>query len=210
VNQTIAKGSTITGITIGGFFKSGVIGSGDDITVISASTGQSQVFTTTARVDQGDTSISVSSATTDFDIGPGDLIVLTAQQQASQVNAVEVDNWTPGITVGGGSVTIGIGGQARYYKFQNIVMVSARIPIGTVSSPTGALSVTGLPYSTEAFNVYSGHAHLISSTSGDDIYVSRMQASANTIQILKSDNTNAADQLSNGCTLFIQIQYLTS
>jgi hypothetical protein len=210
VNQTIAKGSTITGITIGGFFKSGVIGSGDDITVISASTGQSQVFTTTAKVDQGDTSISVSSATTDFDIGPGDLIVLTAQQQASQVNSVEVDNWTPGITVGGGSVTIGIGGQARYYKFQNIVMVSARIPIGTVSSPTGALSVTGLPYSTEAFNVYSGHAHLISSTSGDDIYVSRMQASANTVQILKSDNTNAADQLSNGCTLFVQIQYLTT
>ena len=210
VNQTIAKGSTITGITIGGFFKSGVIGSGDDITVISASTGQSQVFTTTARVDQGDTSISVSSATTDFDIGPGDLIVLTAQQQASQVNAVEVDNWTPGITVGGGSVTVGAGGQARYYKFQNVVMASATIPISTVSSPTGSLAITGLPYASEGFTVYIGNAQITNSASGTDIAMIQMGASTTSLFIYKTDSSNAADELTNGCTIRIQIQYLTT
>ena len=210
ITSGIPKSTTITGITVGAFFKSGVIGSGDEITVISASSGQSQTFTTTAKVDAGDTTISVSSATTNFDISPGDLIVLSAQQQASQVNAVEFGDWTPGITVSGGSATIGAGGQARYSKFQNIVMVSARIPISTVSSPTGTLSVTGLPYSSEAFNVYMGQAHILLSATGDSIFLARMGASASTVQISEMDGTGAADQLANGCSVFVQIQYLTS
>lgn len=141
VNQTIAKGSTITGITIGAFFKSGVIASGDDITVISSSTGQSQVFTTTAKVDSGDTSISVSSATTDFDIGPGDLIVLSAQQQSTNIPTI-VTTSISSLLVASGSVS----GSGFYYQqnYNGLVFVNIQFSVSGVSSPTGSVQFQSL------------------------------------------------------------------
>lgn len=74
VSSGIAQGTTTTGIDIEDYAESGIINSGDEITVISAQTGQSQKFTVTSDVTSGDTTISVASATTEFEILPGDFV----------------------------------------------------------------------------------------------------------------------------------------
>jgi hypothetical protein len=96
VSSGIAQGTVITGIDIEDYAQSAIVNSGDEITVISASTGQSQSFTVTADVTSGDTTISVSSATTEFEIQEGDFVAINQldliKKLTDEIGAVDFEN----------------------------------------------------------------------------------------------------------------------
>jgi hypothetical protein len=96
VSSGIAQGTVITGIDIEDYAQSAIVNSGDEITVISASTGQSQSFTVTSDVTSGDTTISVSSATTEFEIQEGDFVAINQldliKKLTDEIGAVDFEN----------------------------------------------------------------------------------------------------------------------
>jgi hypothetical protein len=88
-------------------------------------------------------------------IGPTQQISFAATQvPSSNVNTLddyEEGTWTPVLTPGGGSITPNTsftGG--RYTKVGNLVTLNGCVYVTSVSSPTGSLMITGLPFASKA------------------------------------------------------------
>lgn len=70
---------------------------------------------------------------------------------ANTLDDYEEGTWTPVLTPAGGSITPNVsftGG--RYTKIGNLVTVNGCVYVTSVSSPTGALTITGLPFASKA------------------------------------------------------------
>jgi len=66
---------------------------------------------------------------------------------ANALDDYEEGTWTPAITTGSGSITVDdTGTEAVYTKVGNLVTWTTRIDLTSVSSPSGAVNITGLPY----------------------------------------------------------------
>jgi len=92
-------------------------------------------------------------------------------------------------------------------------MVSARIPLSGVSTPGGLLQVTGLPYPCESVLTYNSTAMIVNCTTtpaNNGLYISVIQSGASNVQIYTSGFQNAGDKIETGCSLYVQIQYLTT
>lgn len=73
--------------------------------------------------------------------------VQNASAGANTLDDYEEGTWTPGISFGGGTTGITYTTQVgRYVKFGKVVYVSARIGLSSKGSSTGALLITGLPF----------------------------------------------------------------
>jgi hypothetical protein len=289
VSSGIAQGTVITGIDIEDYAQSAIVNSGDEITVISAATGQSQSFTVTADVTSGDTTISVSSATTEFEIQEGDFVAInqldlikkltdeigavdfenlpdvgaltgnrylrwdgslvrstslfyradsgfaisnaTATAGSNTVqftsdtpeittdasgyamrirfNSVNDDGWTPTVNVGpinsGSTVT-------KAVKNGNIATVTADITMGTLTSPSGVLQISGLPYTPSLANAPHCVVRILSSVSGQEFFYGRLLLSGSTVilYILDEASSSVGNELQTGSIIQFSITYQTT
>jgi hypothetical protein len=103
-----------------------------------------------------DVSANISGYFNDI-IGPVQQIQFTAAQvQSSNTNTLddyEEGTWTPVLTPAAGTITPNVtftGG--RYTKVGNLVTVNGCVYVDSVAAPTGALTVTGLPFASKAGN----------------------------------------------------------
>jgi hypothetical protein len=145
-SSTIPKGTTVTTIPIGAFWKSGVINSGDTFSVVDPS-GQVQNFTASADVKSGDTSISVTSTATTIPIGTASTITYSAQQQATYITNLAniptiVTTSISSLLVASGSIS----GSGFYYQqnHNGLVFVNIQFAVSGVSSPTGSVQFQSL------------------------------------------------------------------
>jgi hypothetical protein len=70
-----------------------------------------------------------------------------ASANANTLDDYEEGVWTAALTSGGGSITMDTGFDGcSYTKIGRLVTVTGEIRVSSVSSPTGALSLTGLPF----------------------------------------------------------------
>ena len=95
------------------------------------------------------TTSTLGALTQALDLGSTGQVVFPATQNAS-ANANTLDDyeegtWTGAIEVTGGSVTIGTNG-GKYTKTGRVVTISGSFTISSVSSPTGVVWLTGLPF----------------------------------------------------------------
>ena len=120
------------------------------------------------------------------------------------LNDFEEGIWTAGLNSAAGSVTIDSSyDNGEYIKIGNFVWVNVHARVSSISSPSGELSVTGLPFTRRSGNASgldrSGvfiWAHNIGTSSGASLqgYIS---ASVNTVRIQEFNNgvidTSTAD-----------------
>lgn len=98
----------------------------------------------------------------------------------------EEGTFTPGLTVASGSLTYAVQGTPKYTKVGRLVNAGGYINVSVANLPSGALTITGLPYSSAGFaavtltlftggftTTYSGYL----STSGTSITIPNLNAS---------------------------------
>jgi len=69
-----------------------------------------------------------------------------SSSSATVLDSYEEGTWTAAISTGGGSITPAAEDTMNYTKIGRLVNVSGSVDGFSVSSPTGAMSVTGLPF----------------------------------------------------------------
>jgi hypothetical protein len=70
----------------------------------------------------------------------------SASTDANTLDDYEEGTWTAAVTVASGSVTMG-NNTCSYLKIGKVVYIKGYIYIASVSSPSGAVTITGLPFS---------------------------------------------------------------
>jgi hypothetical protein len=112
-------------------------------TALTLSTAQVATFAATAILP---TTLGVGGATPSTS-GSGITFPATASasSNANTLDDYEEGTWTPTLTFSSGSVTYQ-DQTGQYTKVGNLVTVSFWIRTGAVSSPSGAITITGLPF----------------------------------------------------------------
>jgi hypothetical protein len=67
------------------------------------------------------------------------------------LNDYEEGTFTPALAVASGSLTSSVQGTSQYIKIGRLVTASGYINVSSVSLPSGALTITGLPYAANNF-----------------------------------------------------------
>lgn len=126
-------------------------------------------------------------------------------------------SWTPAISLGGGSVTYTT--QAgKYIRIGKLVVISGVIQINTISTPSGALNITGLPYTiTNANGNYSTMAPQLqgwASSLARDV-IGRFEANTTIIRLQKHNGTTGyaseiGGDLANSAVIYFGGSYLVS
>ena len=111
----------------------------------------------------------------------------------------EEGSWTPQFSVASGTLTTNASfSGGKYTKIGNTVTVWAKLRVGTRSSPSGAVNVTGLPYTSgnvgatdpsQGIAIVNGQWN--SSTSG--VIFATTDSNATTISLLREDGSGEAD-----------------
>lgn len=193
VSSGIAQGTVITGIDIEDFAQNAVITANDVITVISAATGQYQNFTVTSDVNSGDTTISVASETTEFEIQEGDVVTISTTQLAKNSNSFsEEGTFTPSCSLASGTVTVLPSGTNGFYNvIGDLVFVRLRVTVDSVSSPFGDVFITNLPYNGDG-TTNSFQSTIFNTISGDYVWGGFLVG--NTIELYGLNTSQQASQ----------------
>ena len=77
----------------------------------------------------------------------------SASSNANTLDDYEEGSWTAAVVPASGSVTMG-NSTCRYVKIGNLVTVTGFITISSVSSPSGGVTITGLPFSSNISTAY--------------------------------------------------------
>jgi hypothetical protein len=77
----------------------------------------------------------------------------SASSDANTLDDYEEGSWTAAVVPASGSVTMG-NSTCRYVKIGNLVTVTGAIGINSVSSPSGGVTITGLPFSSNISSAY--------------------------------------------------------
>tara|TARA_R100000458_G_scaffold42995_1_gene40913 strand:- start:529 stop:1440 length:912 start_codon:yes stop_codon:yes gene_type:complete len=67
----------------------------------------------------------------------------------------EEGTWTPTLTCASGTITVGNHFHSEYTKVGRVVYVTSRITVSAVSSPSGWLTIQGLPFTSGSFGALS-------------------------------------------------------
>ena len=129
--------------------------------------------------------------------GKGIVLGATSNTDANTLDDYEEGTWTASIDTAGGSVTLASGTDlCSYTKIGNMVTVRGKIAVDSISSPSGAANMTGLPFtSTNSFSensARSGGAMLHDSFSGLSTGAVVYQTFENTTTV------NLFEQFANG------------
>jgi len=118
-------------------------------------TGQGSTDDITIKNDADATVLNVATGGTDVEISAGNLLFGTADKgiylgvttatAANLLDDYEEGNWTAEFTAASGSITINAAA-GMYTKIGRQVTVSGAFSVGSVSSPSGDMGMTGLPF----------------------------------------------------------------
>jgi hypothetical protein len=126
LNTAITKGATVTSISVGTALAGNEFASGDKVKIVNPVTGQFQTFTVASAPSAGATSISVNSATADFDIPQNAGLFVQLTPQAGGGGVADGDK---------GDITVSSSGTV--WTIDNNVISNAKI------RQSAALSVIG-------------------------------------------------------------------
>jgi hypothetical protein len=116
-----------------------------ETTAITVDSGQRTKFPTTIGV--GDATPSASGAGITF---PADQTIIGASSDANTLDDYEEGTWTPALSTTSGSISFSSVGGA-YTKIGRLVYVRASFSgTATISSPTGDLKLTSLPFTVQS------------------------------------------------------------
>jgi hypothetical protein len=79
----------------------------------------------------------------------------SASTDANTLDDYEEGTWTAAVVPASGSVTMG-NSTCRYVKIGNVVTVNGFITISAASSPSGGVTITGLPFGSNVSTAYWG------------------------------------------------------
>jgi hypothetical protein len=126
LNTAITKGATVTSISVGTALAGNEFAAGDKVKIVNPVTGQFQTFTVASAPSAGATSISVNSATADFDIPQNAGLFVQLTPQAGGGGVADGDK---------GDITVSSSGTV--WTIDNNVISNAKI------RQSAALSVIG-------------------------------------------------------------------
>lgn len=132
---------------------------------------------------------------------------------ANALNDYEEGTWSIGLSVGSGSVGVANSG-GEYTKIGRSVFLTGQITLNSVSSPSGTLSLTGLPFANGSANGNKAVATLwidnLSSINVSDV-VAELIASSSSIAIYRANASTVvndlASQLTSTTSLRVSILY---
>jgi len=138
-------------------------------------------FTSDGTRVTASTTIGVGGATPSTS---GSGITFPATQSASSnVNTLddyERGTWTPTLVPGSGSITLGGGTGLNYVKIGQIIHVTGIVQATSSSSPSGSLTITGLPYNVVAASAGSVYLNGVGITTTTTYYMLNVDPSAPT------------------------------
>ena len=145
-------------------------------------------------------------------------VYLGGTGSANYLDDYEEGTFTPTLSFPGGSVTYS-GREGAYTKIGNMVFVGIRLSLSGVSSPSGAVGITGLPFtnlSTETSVAMSGGAPTITRSFSSDIPI-RFYVGNNTSRVELTDNASGSGysfvqgtDLTSSTVLYISLSYQTA
>ena len=195
-------------------------GTDKPIKLLTNTTAGSAALTVMANgnveVDRGDLVMGTSGKGIDFS---------TAAGSASGSTSAVLDDYEEGtatvaFTAGSGSITIGssqMQDKLTYVKIGGVVHFKGRFTVGSISSPSGELGISGLPFASgnpsgDAAQVFTVYFENASSTIGTDI-IGIIGDASQTASIRKSGETDAgatlAGHVDTGTVIIISGTYFT-
>ena len=148
--------------------------------------------------------------------GKGICLGVTSNTDANTLDDYEEGTWTAGFAGGSGSVTINTSYDLlSYTKIGNIVHISGRIRISSVSSPSGEIYISGLPFApTTATGEDTQHQYIgiHFRSAASDVGAVSGQTGTSSIQLYEAGttgNTAVGDKIGGGTIIMIGGSYRT-
>ena len=126
----------------------------------------------------------------------------------------ETGTWTAGITVGSGSVTLDDNYKTGLYqKIGNVVFINLHLRASAVSSPSGFVEITGLPFSTPndfdyRFSLGCCTHFGMTNMDASDVIMPHISSNADYISIFTQNGDNITSSIGNRFTATSEI-YIT-
>jgi hypothetical protein len=151
--------------------------SGDS--VLAFSTRGSATLAERARFNATGAMVFAGGTTTADGIGITFPATQSASSNANTLDDYEEGTWTPGMAASSsGSITMnGSFTSGKYTKVGRLVVCTATMYVGSVSSPTGNLTITGLPFT------------VLAPSSAGSFWANGLTSSANNTLVLRIDNS---------------------
>ena len=148
--------------------------------------------------------------------GKGVCLGVTSNTDANTLDDYEEGTWTASFAGGSGSVTINTSYDLlSYTKIGNIVHISGRIRISSVSSPSGEIYISGLPFApTTATGEDTQHQYIgiHFRSAASDVGAVSGQTGTSSIQLWEAGttgNTAVGDKIGGGTIIMIGGSYRT-
>ena len=137
---------------------------------------------------------------------------------ANALDDYETGTWDAAFLTGSGSITVNPSYDLGYYtKIGNTVFVSIHIRASSVSSPTGSLWITGLPYSSlsgakhrTAFSISPNYGLSFPSGSIPNAFLTDSSSQLGVFGFTGGSVINAASYISSGSELYISGTYIAA
>lgn len=209
ITTGILSGTSITGISINDFGKSGIINNGGEITVISSQTGQSQSFTVNSDVTSGDTTISVDTETTEFEIVEGDFVMINQLdligKLSDEINAVDFEN-LPDVGVLAANRFLRWSG-SQVQSLSAIYRAQTGFAINNATATAGSQNIQFTSTTPEITTDASGYAMRINFNEiNDDGWTPGLTAASGSITIDTLNSTTYARRVGNVATYIANIE----
>jgi hypothetical protein len=140
-NDFVISGGGNTGMTIAG-------GSTEDIRLVFTANGTTGLSKGSFTYDNANDTLAIETGGSQrIRIDSDGLKFGSDTAAANALDDYEEGTWTPTITTGSGSITLDSGENlASYTKIGRMVYITGRLLASSVSSPSGSLEVTNLPF----------------------------------------------------------------
>ena len=163
-------------------------------------------FTAAGRLLVGLTSANTSGGVLQISNGITFPATQSASTDANTLDDYEEGSWTAAVVPASGSVTMG-NSTCRYVKIGNVVTVNGYISISSVSSPSGQVTITGLPFSSNVSTAYwAGFSPADNLSTKNKAYLPSNSSTAFTYAQYNEAALGAS--LTNGWTMVISLSYI--
>jgi len=218
-----SNGSQVASISDGGVVTAtSYAGSGASLTALPAAqiTGTHANFLSTGVDDNAtavkltvtDSGININGDITFSSASQGICLGVTSNTDANTLDDYEAGTWTPAYAVGSGSLSM-TSVDGTYTKVGRQVTLIGHLSVASVSSPSGALTLTGFPFTSGTGNSYytafavqgsgwaSGTTDLYGIFTGNTAYI---------FGFASGDQTNVADKVEASTNMSLCITYFTT